>query len=273
MKAFKNIAERLKTNTYKHNTKQLKRNRRYLASTRKRLESRNAATIKYKRSHNKKLATATTLLQELDAFPGSIAWINDTLAQGDCFYSSLYRASKERDLLPTIATNLGIQTATEVKFIQSFRNLIADEVQAGRLPSSTNQYGVKEDTYDILAGMGNSLGAAIAFGNVFPDWFVASFSAGVGSRAHFQKTFAKYARQRKQYVSEIEVDIAKKLLKSRCDILLEITGKTEAIIEKHKENMPLLTFYNAYGGHYEYYSFNEKCPRGKKRNAKTRRCT
>ena len=72
----------------------------------------------------------------------------------------MYRASKERDLLPNIATNLGVQTGTEVKFIQSFRDLIAAEVTAGRLPSSTNQHGIKEDTYDILAGMGDSLGAA-----------------------------------------------------------------------------------------------------------------
>lgn len=273
MKAFKNIAERLKSNTYKDDKKQLKRNRRYLTGTRKRLQARNAETIKYKRAHDKKIATASSLLQELEAYPGNIAWINNTLAQGDCFYSSLYRASKERDLLSSISANLGVVTSTESKFIQSFRNLIAEEVQAGRLPSSKNQHGIKEDTYDILSGMGDSLGAAIAYGNVFPDWFVKSFSAGVGSREHFQNTFAKYARRRKQYVSEIEVDIAKKLLKGRCGILLEITGKIEAILEKHKENMPLLTFYNAYGGHYEYYSFSEKCPGGKKRNAQTRRCS
>jgi hypothetical protein len=272
MKTFKNIAERLKTNAYKQNAKQLKRNRRYLARTYKHLQARNVSTIKYKRAHNKKIVTATTLLKELEAYPGNIAWINNTLSQGDCFYSSLYRASKERDLLSSIVDNLGVQTGTESKFILSFRDLIAEEVQAGRLPSSTNQYGIKEDTYDILAGMGDSLAAAIAYGNVFPDWFVKSFSAGLGTREHFQNTFAKYARRRKMYVSEIEVDIAKKLLKERCGILLEITGKTEAVIEKHKENMPLLTFYNAYGGHYEYYSFNEKCPGGKQRNAKTRRC-
>jgi hypothetical protein len=272
MGTLSNIADRLKSNTYKNNKKQLKRNRAYLAKTQKRLQARNAATIKYKRAHNKKLETTAKLLQAVDAYPGNIAWINDTLAQGDCFYSSLYRASKERELLPTIAAGLGVATSTEIKFIKSFRNLVANEVKEGRLPSSNNQYGVREDTYDILAGMGPSLGAAIAYGNVFPDWFASSFKKGVGTRAHFQNTFAKYARQRKMYVSEIEVDIAKKLLKERCGILLEITGKTEAVIEKHKENMPLLTLYNAYGGHYEYYSFDEKCPRGKTRNAKTRRC-
>jgi hypothetical protein len=272
MGKLSNIADRITRNTYKSDKKQLKQNRKYLEQTRKRLQSRNAASVKYKRAYTKKLETTTKLLQAVAAYPGHIAWINDTLAQGDCFYSSLYRASKERDLLHSIATNLGLSTSTETQFIKSFRNLVADEVKAGRLPSSNNQYGVREDTYDILAGMGDSLGAAIAYGNVFPDWFVASFSKGVGTRSHFQNTFARYARRRKMYVSEIEVDIAKKLLKDRCNILLEITGKTEAVIEKHKEDMPLLTLYNAYGGHYEYYSFSEKCPRGKTRNAKSRRC-
>ncbi len=272
MGALTNIANRIKHNTYKSDKKQLKRNRKYLERTQKRLRARNAATIKYKRAHTRKLETTAKLLQAVATYPGNIAWINDTLTQGDCFYSSLYRASKERDLLPVLAANLGLHTSTESQFIKSFRNLVADTVKAGQLPSSNNQYGVKEDTYDILAGMGDSLGAAIAYGNVFPDWFVASFSGGVGTRSHFQNTFARYARRRKMYVSEIEVDIAKKLLKDRCGILLEITGKTEAIIEKHKENMPLITLYNACGGHYEYYSFSEKCPRGKTRNAKTRRC-
>ena len=173
-----------------------------------------------------------------------------------------------------MAGNLGINIFSEAKFIKSFRALIASEVKAGRLPNSTDQHGKKEDTYNILAGMGSDLGAAIAYGNVFPDWFVKSFRKGVGTRKQFQTTFAKYAKQRKQYVSEIEVDITKSLLKDKCGILLEITGLTKAIVEKQKDGMPLLTFYNAYGGHYEYYTFEQKCPtRGKKRNTATRRCS
>ncbi len=294
-RAYSNIVERLGNNTYKKNTKQQKANRRYLERTRRRLQKRNTATIKYKRGHNHKLEKINALLHALDKLsapspspsstlpysispspttPTNEAWINETLAQGDCFYSSLYRASKERGLLPIIAGNLGINVFSESKFIKSFRALIASEVKAGRLPNSTDQHGKKEDTYDILAGMGSDLGAAIAYGNVFPDWFVKSFRKGVGTRKQFQNTFAKYAKQRKQYVSEIEVDITKSLLKDKCGILLEITGLTKAIVEKQKDGMPLLTFYNAYGGHYEYYTFEQKCPtRGKKRNTATRRCS
>lgn len=48
--------------------------------------------------------------------------IATTLAQGDCFFSAIFRALKERDLLEGVGTCLGIDVSDETKFIISYRN-------------------------------------------------------------------------------------------------------------------------------------------------------
>jgi hypothetical protein len=167
---------------------------------------------------------------------------------------------------------LKLNIRSEYDFIGSFRNRVEKEVRSGRLPSDVDQFGNPEDTYDILHGMGESLGAAIQYNEVFPDWFKTAFAKGIGTRKHFTRTFAKHARIRQNYVSEIELQIVKKLLDVHCGILLETDGLTQSILPRYKAGKPLITLYNAYGGHYEYYSFLEKCPTGFERNRATRRC-
>lgn len=277
-RSYRTIDHRLKDDTYKTDPNRFVINRHFLKRTTERLSKKNITKIKYTQGHTRKLQKARNLLTALEAPnvtaypPASEVWINRTLEQGDCFYSSIFRAAKERGLLPIFRDRLRLNIRTEHAFIGAFRNRIAKEVLAGHLPTDVDQYGHPENTYDILHGMGNSLGAAIQYDEVFPDWFKTAFATGTGTRKNFLKKFAKGARVRQNYVSEIEVSIVKRLLNNECDILLEIDGLTKSVLAKYKTGKPLITLYNSSGGHYEYYTFLADCPAGKERNLATRTC-
>ena len=60
-----------------------------------------------------------------------------TLSNGDCFYSAIYRASKERrEVFDRINKDLGLESPEEDAFITAFREKVAKEVEADKLPSS-----------------------------------------------------------------------------------------------------------------------------------------
>jgi len=273
-RAFSKIVNRLKANTYKTNRGQMKANLNYLQKTRSRL------TIKKtnrKEADNRKLEKLNAILEELGS-PGSTpligeVGINETLSQGDCFYSSLYRAFKERDLLKTVCHDLNLRGSTEVRFILSFRQKVAKEVLDNNLPADINADGQPENSYDFLSGLGNELTTILEEdkNEIFPDWFKKEFSKGVGTRKNFLKKFAKWAIKRKEYVGEIEVSIVKRLLKEK-GILLEIDGKRKTHLSRMKDGLPLVTLFNESGGHYEYFTFELKCPKSKKRDTVKRTC-
>jgi hypothetical protein len=277
-RSYSDIEARIRASTYKTDKNQYVRNLYFLETTKHRLTRKNASVIKYKSGHAKKLARLNSLLTNMSEpnvtkDPAATeAWINETLSQGDCFYSSIFRACKERGFLPILRDTLKLNVRTEDAFVASFRNRVAREVLANHLPSDVDQHGNPEDTYDILSKMGDSLSAAIEYDEVFPDWFKQAFAKGVGTRKYFLKTFAKHTRIRKNYISEIEFQIVKKLLDDRCNIFLEAEGLTKALLPKYKVGKPLITLYNSSGGHYEYYSFLDTCPAGYERNNATRKC-
>jgi hypothetical protein len=277
-RAFSKINERIRTNAYKTNRVQKVENKQYLRRTRTRLLSKKNAQVKYKEGHKVKLEKLDALLERLSD-PGlnspdtGEVWINETLTQGDCFFSSLYRAFKERDLLSTVTRLLpNLRSSTELRFVSSFRNLIATEVLANRLPFNFNPQGIREDTYDFYAGMGPSLAAIIAYDEVLPDWFKKAFAKGIKSRTHFLRVCAKAIKTRKQYVGELEVEITKRLLKD-IGIILEIEGQRRTVMPKAKDSLPLVVLYNESGGHYEYFSYSDKCRRKNTvRNKISRQC-
>ena len=277
-RAFSKITERIKTNAYKTNRTQKAENKQYLRKTQTRLLSKKNESVKYKMGHKGKLEKLDALLERLsdpglDSPDTGEVWINETLTQGDCFFSSLYRAFKERDLLSTVTRLLpNLRSSTELRFVSSFRKLIADEVLANRLPFNFNPKGIREDTYDFYAGMGPSLAAAIEYDEVLPDWFKTGFAKGIKSRAHFLRVCAKAIKTRQQYVGELEVEITKRLLKD-IGIILEIEGQRRTVLQKAKDSLPLVVLYNESGGHYEYYSFSSKCKsKDTVRNEISRQC-
>ena len=277
-RAFSKIVSRLKSNVYKTNRNQLRSNRKYLEQTKTRLTSKKSPNIKYKSGHTHKLMKLNSLLDELGS-PGSTpnmgaVGINETLSQGDCFYSSLFRAFKERDLLKTVCHELKLRGSTEVRFVSSFREKVADEVLAGNLPSDLNRFGEQEDSYDMLSELGPEITMIIDedAGEIFPSWFKKEFRNGVGTRKNFLTKFAKWTRKRKMYVGEIEVEIVKRLLKN-IGILIETDGLIKSVLPRYKNELPLITLFNESGGHYEYYTFDLKCPKGQTRDIKTRKCS
>ena len=277
-RSYAAINDRLHREVYTTDPNRFLVNRHILETTADRLSRKNAATIRYTRSHTRRLQKARDLLTAFAAPnvigypPAAEVWINRTLEQGDCFYSSIYRAAGERGFLPLLRDRLRLNIRTEYAFIGSFRNRIAKEVRADHLPTDVDQYGRPENTYDILHRMGDSLGAAMRYDEVFPEWFKQAFEKGTGTRKSFLRTFAKGIRVRQNFISEIELAIATRLLDRECGILLEIDGMVQSVLPKYKMGKPLITLYNKYGGHYEYYSFLDVCPAGKERNRATRMC-
>lgn len=274
-KAFSKIINRIQTKTYKTDRLLEKANRDYLQKTKMRLTQKKNSNIKYKAGHKHKLEKLNAILEELGSpVSNEEVGINETLSQGDCFYSGIFRALKERDLLQTVCLALNLRGSTEVRFITSFRELVANEVLAGRLPSDLDQYGHPENSYDMLSGLGSNITNIIDGDEqheIWPEWFAKEFRNGVGKRPHFLKKFAKWSKKRKEYVGQIEVEIVTRLLQ-KIGILLEIDGTIKSIIPRMKEGLPLITLFNEHGGHYEYYSYNTLCKRNEKRDLKTRRC-
>lgn len=281
-RAFSKIVNRIKSNAYKTNKNQKEANRAFLTKTKTRLTQKKSPNIKYKQGHKLKLDKINAILEELGSpnstgHPGSLkeasVGINETLSQGDCLYSSLFRALAERDLLKTVSLGLNIRGSTEVRFVISLRKKIAEEILANRLPRDLNQHGQEEDTYDFFSGLGPLIKDIINgdAGEIFPDWFKREFKNGVGTRANFLRKTAKWVKKRKEYAGELEIAIVKRLFKE-IGIIIEIDGTTKETLPLYKNDLPLITLFNEYGGHYEYYSFNLKCPRGKFRNLETRKC-
>jgi hypothetical protein len=277
-RAYSKIEQRIKTGAYKTNRTQKKENKHYLLTTRSRLLSRKSNNVKYKTGRKRKIEKLDLLLerlsdQELESPDSGEVWINKTLEQGDCFFSSLFRAFKERDLLSTVTHSLpDLRSSTEVRFISSFRKLIAKEILENRLPFTINERKTREDAYDFYAGMGESLGAAIAYDEVLPDWFKKAFVNGIKSRKHFLSVCAKAVRKRKEYVGQLEVEITKRLL-AEIGIILEIEGMRRSLLPKMKDGLPLIVLFNEFGGHYEYFSFGKRCTRKNTvRNEISRKC-
>ena len=72
-----------------------------------------------------------------------------TLSNGDCFYSAIYRASKERrEVFDRINKDLGLESPEEDAFITAFREKVAKEVEADKLPSSPE---TNTDVYNTLS--------------------------------------------------------------------------------------------------------------------------
>ena len=151
--------------------------------------------------------------------------VKDTLTNGDCFYSSLFRAAQEQSLLTIIhECHPTIIISDETSFISSFRNLVADEIIADRLPSIKEKNG-NVNVYDTLAnGSAEETSNSTVYKKIlegFPEWFATDFKTQLGTREFFLNFYAAGARKMENWVGEIEVRIVKQLLEP-CKIKLNI---------------------------------------------------
>jgi len=110
---------------------------------------------------------------EINLSPGTKpVVIKKTLDNGDCFYSSVYRAAQEQGLLPLLLASIdelaGVRN--EIAFIAGMRMRVAREIRAGRLPT------------DEASGLNayNSLSTALenydAITSSYPRWFREVFA-------------------------------------------------------------------------------------------------
>lgn len=198
--------------------------------------------------------------------------VRTTLSQGDCLYSSIYRASVERGLLPLFAKCFGIATDTEVKFIQGIRNVLADYVLKEGLLKGKDRFGTTVDTYDQLKELVEGTefsakeGQAIAKGAMyavaaqsFPPWFVSEFGRRgekLGKKEDFIKNYAAGLRKMENWTGELEINLLKHLLETKkCQIKVDATRTRPSELYSMVDGMEVITVYNPSMGHFEYFSF------------------
>ena len=177
-----------------------------------------------------------------------------TRTDGDCFFSSIFRAATEQGLLPLLATcNPLLQTCSESAFILSFRAILAQEIRAERLPMNA---GGSINTYDSLMQLGDD---EVYKGTIdaLPVWFQEEFPTleSLGTQKQFVKRLASYVAQSYNDVAMIEVNLAQTLL-ARCPLHLDVITATPAVLAATRGGVPVITLQNQGEGHYEYFSFN-----------------
>jgi hypothetical protein len=170
----------------------------------------------------------------------------ETLATGDCFYSSIYRASQEQSLLDKLKQCYpSLQIESEGVFIPSIRNLIAN-----------NDKGVFKEIYEYLASVTKERTTYLSILQAQGQWFYRIFSKGLPS------TLGEFITQVKQgiqkmtnWAAEVEVTIAKQLL-SACGIQIRAYNTTIVEAEKISQGIAILNLLNQGEAHWVYFSFN-----------------
>lgn len=184
--------------------------------------------------------------------------VRRTLAQGDCFFSSIYRAALERGLALDLATCLGVRADTEVHFITDVRNQMADYITKYGLLKGKDRYGKNSDTWDFLKELVDTATYKSASGD-FPPWFIREFgSTGsrLGTRDEFTKKFAAGIRTMGNWVGELEVNLFRHLLEEKkCPFQVDVTRTMPKTLPKTANGKHIITTYNPQSGHYEYFSF------------------
>jgi len=175
--------------------------------------------------------------------------IRKTLDQGDCFYSAIYRASKEReDLLNKLSNCLSLDPSDEALFIESFRDRVANRIISNDGPIIYDNTKLRAET--------NS-NTYVSIIENYPEWFreeFGNYGENIGDRDSFIQRLAYHVREPGEWVGEIEVGIITEELK-KCGILLEIRSNTETELYKTSQNMVVIHLYNPNEQHYEYFSF------------------
>jgi flagellar biosynthesis GTPase FlhF len=95
----------------------------------------------------------------LDGDNNKAVVVRETLAQGDCFFSAIFRSSVEGDFYEDMITCLGIEDNEEdpeMNFVKQFRQKLAEELRKGRLPyaeGEMNNDGNPKDVYTHLVNL------------------------------------------------------------------------------------------------------------------------
>ena len=191
----------------------------------------------------------------------------NNLGGGDCFYSAIFRAATEQKILDKInGVYETIDISDEMKFIQSFRNLVAENFRRRQTVSENSDYNL----YNILKDKKESYRASI---DAFPRWFQKAFPRieSLGTEDAFFQKLANFAETLGNDVGEAEAVLVRYLL-HLCHIYLDIcTGKTipPQLVKRTDDGYDVITLHNPGEYHYQYMSFEipiRKSPRQKSKN-------
>lgn len=270
-KFIKKIANRMDSGIYRRNTNRKQANIESI----KRKQSRQ--TLKKGRGENsnpKKEIILQQLLTQIEEVPtthtsedihtlidntnnSKSVIIKQTLTNGDCFYSAIYRGASEREgLLDTLYECLDLDISDEIAFITSLRNKIADRIISGDLLYSNERNG-RVDLYDRLISLMETNEQYQEVTRNYPEWFNEEFGKNgehLGLRAEFCERLAGHIRISGEWAGEIDVYYVKDMLVP-CNIILKIHRDKPNRLQETDSEKTIIHLYNPDEKHYKYFSF------------------
>jgi hypothetical protein len=186
------------------------------------------------------------------------ARIGQTLEDGNCFFSAVYRALKERGLLGAVKECHDILniSGSEEDFIRSLRKLTADNANFDDMYSlleglykTTNQ-----NSKDFLKEwMGDNSGLDPKQKAIVKKYILTKKP----NKAKFEEEYRAYINTYKTYASDVEFYTVKGLL-DFCGITIQSLNEEKDELPAEKNGQPIIYLYNAgnrgEGIHYEYFS-------------------
>jgi hypothetical protein len=180
--------------------------------------------------------------------------VEKTLDDGDCFYSSIYRAAKEQDgvlerIFLMLDPEIDLGKADEELFIQKFRMKVAEEI--------AKEQEISGDMYDNYVALTEDPETYTLAIESMPRWFIKEFGKKgekLGDKNHFYERFIHHVVQKGDWVGDTEATIVSRLLlplNIRIEILYHEVNKLPITEGGHN----LLWLYNQGEAHYEYFSF------------------
>ena len=142
-----------------------------------------------------------------------------TLADGNCFFSGIFRSllgkNKLKDVSDCLFKKPFEKDTDEPAFIQEFRNLLANDIAAGTLPFHTES-GNKVDMHDYLTSTKKNNAASYpTIIAKYPTWFKDMFQKDLGDKKSFCDKLSKEIRTNGRWVGEIEVGQSFRLWRGR----------------------------------------------------------
>jgi hypothetical protein len=156
--------------------------------------------------------------------------LTENLANGDCFFSAIYRSLASRKLLSSVAGCLNLKHSSEAEFIQEARNLVATHVIAGGAMGLYEafmvNFGADLNSLKVQANSAPSYLRTYIYNKIAEKRASAKpNNLGFYTYNEFATKLASHIRISGTWVGETEVTIFKNLLKL-CDVVVDIYSNT-----------------------------------------------
>lgn len=187
--------------------------------------------------------------------------VKPTLTNGDCFFSSVFRAASEQGLLQRINDSLpSIDISNEENFIRTFRILLAENVDQ----SLDHLIGTLRELYLTKnANSTNTLRDIMSADDTFDRWHKALINKYIlvprPNVDKFKAEFKAGLLKKGSYVCDIEIYTLRGLLET-AGIAIRSSKIVFRTLPRHLVNdgveQDIIHVYNPAGLHYEFFSFN-----------------